>query len=156
MCGSQLFHVLRATIPSLTEPATTQGIRLDGIGHRDPCQLALFRGSHSDFHLQESLALRPCMVPAVSLAGGHQGQCKMYRPLILAEVCKHRYEAVAGRGSCWRQLKALGRLPPGVPKPVELSLMFSASGDTEAQSKPGTKMSPRDLAPRPDLCPRSS
>lgn len=76
----------------------------------------------------------------------------MHRPLILAEVCKHRYKVVAGRGSCWQQLKALGLLPPGMPKPVELSLMISASGDTEAHSKPSTKMSPRDLAPRPDLC----
>lgn len=80
----------------------------------------------------------------------------MHRPLILAEVCKHRYKVVAGRGSCWRRLKALGLLPPGVPKPVEFSLTFSASGDTEAQSKPSTKMSPRDLASRPDLCPGSS
>lgn len=123
---------------------------------RDLCRLALFRASHPDFHSQEGLAFGPQMVPAVSLAGKHQGQCKMYRPLNLAEVCKHCYKVVAGRGNCWWQLKALSLLPPGVPKPVNLSLVLSASGDIEAQSILTTKISLRGPTPRPDLCPRSS
>lgn len=80
----------------------------------------------------------------------------MYKALNLAEVCKHSYNVVAGRGDCWWQLKALGPLPPGVPKPVKLSLMLSASGDTEVQSTLSTMISMRGLASRPDLCPRSS
>lgn len=77
----------------------------------------------------------------------------MYRPLNLAEVCKHSYKVVSGRGDYWRQLKVLGRTPPGLPKAVKLSLMLSASGDTEAQSTPSIKISARDLAPRPNHCP---
>lgn len=95
----------------------------------------------------------PQMVPTVSLAGGHQGQCEMYRPLNLAEVCKHSYTVVSGRGDSWQLLKVLGWPPPGLPKAVKLSLMLSASGDIEAQSIHNIKISVRDLAPKPDHCP---
>lgn len=77
----------------------------------------------------------------------------MYRPLNLAEVCKHSHKVVSGRGDCWRQLKVLGRPSPGLPKVVKLSFMLSASGDIEAQNTHSTKISVRDLAPRPDHCP---
>lgn len=94
-------------MPSLTEPATSQGFKLMGLD-TETFPVDSSQSQTLSFILRRAQHLAPQMVPTVSLAGGHQGQCRMYRPLNLAEVCKHSYKVLSGRGNCWQQLKVLG------------------------------------------------